>query len=145
MKWKGSFEFVGAGWRDLGFVVRGPTLEAVFRDACEALLTATVEEVDSVRNQITCPLTLVDPQLDLLLPRFLNELIHLRETRRLLLRARSVQLRVDGEAQLHADLTGETIERSRHRIAREVKTVRTQPPRLIEGTEAWEALVRLTL
>lgn len=145
MKWKRSFEFVGADGCDLGFVVRGSTLEAVFRDASEALLTATVERVDSVRDQLTCPLKLVDPQLDLLLPRFLNELIHLRETRGLLLHARSVQLRVDAEARLHADLTGETIERRRHRIAREVKTVRTQAPRFISDTEGWEAVGRLTL
>ena len=145
MKWNESFEFVEADGSDLSFVVRGPTLDAVFREASEALLTATVERADSVRDEVTCPLMLVDPQLDLLLPRFLNQLIHLRETRGLLLHAGSVQLRVDAEARLHAVLTGETIELGRHRIAREVKAALTQAPRLIGNKGGWEVLVSLTV
>ena len=145
MKWNGSFEFVEADGRDLSFVVRGPTLDAVFRGASEALLAATVDESGSVRDKVAHPLTLVDPQTDLLLSRFLNQLIHLREIRGLLLHARSVRLRVDIDARLHADLTGETIELGRHRISRDVKAAVTQAPRLIEDTGGWEVLVRLTV
>jgi SHS2 domain-containing protein len=145
MERKGSFEFVEADGRTLGFAARGPTLEAVFREASEALLTATVERADSVRDEVMCPLTLLDPRLDLLLSRFLNELIHLRETRRLLLHARSVELKVGAEARLHADLTGETMEQGRHRIAREVKVALTQAPGLIESTGGWEVMVSLNV
>jgi SHS2 domain-containing protein len=143
--WDASFEFVETDGPDLSFVVRAPTLDALFREASEALLVATVEGSDSVGDEVTYPLTLVDPQLGLLLPRFLNQLIHLRETRGLLLRARSVQLQVDAEARLQVDLMGKTIELSRYRIARDVKAALTQAPGLIGNTEGWEALVRLTM
>jgi SHS2 domain-containing protein len=146
IKWDASFELVEADGSELSFVVRGPTLDALFHKASEALLVATVEEADSIGDEVTYPMTLVDPQLGLLLPRFLNQLIHLRETRKLLLHARSVQLRVvDDEAQMDADLTGESIELGRHRIARDVKTALTQAPRFIGDTGGWEVLVRLTV
>ena len=145
MKWDASFEFIEADGPDLSFVVRGPTLDALFREASEALLVATLEGSDSVGDEVTCPLTLVDPQLGLLLPRFLNQLIHLRETRGLLLHARSVQLQVDAEARLQADLMGESIELGGHRIARDVRAALTEAPGLIGDTGGWGALIRLTV
>jgi SHS2 domain-containing protein len=126
----------------LGFVIRGPSLEAVFRDASEELLAATVERHDSVRNKVTLDLEMVEDTLELLLSRFLDHLIYLRETHGLLLRACSIYLQLSDEVGLSSHLTGEIIEEGRHPIARHLKAAVVRQLRVNPGTGNWEVFVR---
>ena len=96
-----AFEFVEDVTSDLCFVARGDTLPAVFSAAAAALLEATVEEPAALRETEVRRLELAEPDLELLLLAFLNELIFLRDAQQLLLRPR--ELRVEsapGEARL---------------------------------------------
>ncbi|HXV36863.1 MAG TPA: archease, partial [Myxococcota bacterium] len=74
-----SFEFVEGATSDLSFRARGPTLEDAFAGAAQALLAATVEQPDAVEPRERRHLTLEEPDLELLLARFLNELVYLRD------------------------------------------------------------------
>jgi len=88
----GSFEFVEGPTSDLALRLRGRTLEAVFAAAAEAFLAATVEEPAAVRPTLRRELRLEEPDLELLLLRFVNELVWLRDASELLLRPERVYL-----------------------------------------------------
>jgi len=140
---RGRFEFVEGATGDLTFVARGARAEDLFFAAAEALLAATVEDPETVRDVERRSIRLEEPELDLLLLRFLNELVYLRDAEELLLRAREVRL-VRGEAlALEAELAGERLSRGRHAPAAEVKaaTAHGLEARAVPG--GWEARVTL--
>jgi SHS2 domain-containing protein len=116
------FEFVDDVTSDLSFVARGATLAEVFAAAAAALLEATLEDPAALRETETRQLELAEPDRELLLLAFLNELVYLRDAERLLMRPRRIEVEAGpGEARLRAELAGERIDRSRHRLASEVK------------------------
>jgi SHS2 domain-containing protein len=143
MTWNRSFELVEAEPHDVSFVVRGPTVEAVFENASEALLAATLKRPESVQDGTTDKLTLIDDTFELLLARFLNELMYLRETRGVLLRARSVQLQLGNDVRLESDLTGEVLTPARHQITHDVKAALAHTFQFSPERGGWEAVVSL--
>jgi len=138
-----SFEFVDAVTSDLCFVARGPDLAAVFGAAGDALLAATLEDPGSVHERVERSIALREPDVELLLLRFLNELIYLRDAERLLLRARRLGVAGDGEATLAAELAGEPIDRARHALLVEIKAATAHGLRVVETPSGWEAQVTL--
>jgi SHS2 domain-containing protein len=142
-----SFEFVDDVTSDLSFRARGPTPEAVFAAAAEALLAATVESPEAVVETVTRSVSLEEGDLELLLLRFLNELVYLRDAEGLLLRARSLAIRReagrDGAAVLTAELAGEPFDAARHGCASEVKAATAHGLRVAPGPEGWEATATL--
>jgi len=140
----GSYEFLDAVTSDLCFAARGPDPEAVFTACAEALLAATVEQPGAVRASEELALRLEEPDLELLLLRFLNELVFLRDARGRLLRVRRLHIERDGAARLEAVLCGEPMDRSRHRPAAEVKAATAHGLRLAGDERAgYEARVTL--
>jgi SHS2 domain-containing protein len=139
----GSFEFVEDVTSDLSFRARGPTPEAAFAAAAEALLAASVETPEAVGERVTRDVELEEADLELLLLRFLNELVYLRDAEGLLLRARRLAIRRDGAAVLRAELAGEPFDAERHGCASEVKaaTAHGLAVRRVEG--GWEATATL--
>jgi SHS2 domain-containing protein len=138
-----DFEFVDAVTSDLSFVAHGATLEELFRAAAEALLAATVENPESVGVTERRTLALVEPDLELLLLRFLNELVYLRDAEALLLRPDELEISRDDEAHLEAELAGERIEPGRHRLAAEVKAATAHELRVEPDGDGWRASVTL--
>jgi SHS2 domain-containing protein len=139
-----AFEFVEGATSDLSFVARGATLSEVFRAAAAALLEASVEEPDSVRETERRRVALAEPDAELLLLAFLNELVYLRDAAGLLLRARRVEVHdgTDG-ARLEAELAGEPIDRARHHLAADVKAATAHGLRLAREADGWRASVTL--
>ncbi len=140
---EGQFDFVEGATADLSFVARGPSAAAVFRAAAEALAAATVEQVDAVEARVTRSVRMQDTDLDLLLLRFLNELIYLRDAEGLVLRPRSVHVRVDEAPQLTAELAGEPLDARRHGLGLDVKAATVYGLRIERVEEGWEATVTL--
>jgi hypothetical protein len=60
---------------------------------------------------------LEEPDLELLLVRFLNDLVYLRDAQELLLHPQHVEIVSDGSVELRAELAGERIDRRRHALA----------------------------
>jgi len=142
-----EFEFVDRVTSDLSFVARGATLEALFIAAAKALLAATVEDPESVSARVRREIRLEEPDLELLLLRFLSELVYLRDAEQLLLLPRWARVSVGESARLEAELVGEQIDAERHRMDIEVKAVtahglRVAQTRLGHGAK-WEASVTL--
>jgi SHS2 domain-containing protein len=140
---KHEFEFVDGVTSDLSFVARGPTLETVFAAAAKALLAATVEDPASVAPRIRREVLLEEPDLELLLLRFLNVLIYLRDAEQLLLYPRWLRVSANEVAHLEADLVGEEIDSGRHCMDIEVKAATAHGLRIAREGAKWEASVTL--
>ncbi|RIK96245.1 MAG: archease [Proteobacteria bacterium] len=138
-----SFEFVEDVTSDLAFVARGPTPDAVFRAAGEALLAATLEEPEALREEVRRDLALAEPDLELLLLHYLNELVYLRDAESLLLRADRLDVAAGADARLAAELVGERIDRTRHRLLAEVKAATAHGLHVGRADDGWEARVTL--
>jgi len=139
----GSFEFVEGPTGDLTFLARAPTLEGLFAAAAEAFLAVTLEDASLLEPREQRELALEEPDLELLLLRFVNELVFLRDASELLLRPQRVRVTQDGVARLAATLAGERIDRGRHALRSDVKAATAHALRVSQTPEGWEA--RLTL
>ena len=138
-----SFEFVEGATSDVAFEARGETLEALFAAAADALLAATLANPGDVAAREREPLRLSEPDLELLLLRFLGELIFLRDARGLLLRAGALRVESNGEARLEGELVGERIDRERHRLEADVKAATAHGLRVERAGAGWRASVTL--
>lgn len=139
----GRFEFVEGPTGDLSFEAHGPTLEAVFAAAAEAFLAATLDETGAVEMRERRELALEEPDLELLLLRFVNQLVFLRDAAQLLLRVERIRVTQGGVARLEATLAGEPIDPRRHALRSDVKAATAHGLRVAETGGGWEA--RLTL
>lgn len=138
-----GFEFVEGATGDLTFVARGPTPEAVFAAAAEALLAATVEDPERVGDAVRLALELGEPELDLLLLRWLDELIWRRDAERLLARAGRLALRREADGwRLEGELSGEPIG-PHHRLRSDVKAATAHGLWVGPVGKGWEARVTL--
>ncbi len=140
----GRFEFLDEVTSDLAVQLEGPSLEAVFEAAAEALLAATLENPEAVKPREVRELHLRESDLGLLLLRFLNELVYLRDAERLLLRAARLEIRRNAETELTeltGRLEGEPIDAARHDLAGEVKATTAHGLRVEERPPGWRARV----
>ena len=141
------WEFLDDGvTSDVTFRATGPDLDALFTAAAEATTTAMIEEAaTTVRPTIEVPVAVTAPALDLLLMRFLDELLFYKDARGLVLRAESVAVRGDDAAgwTAHATLRGEPIDPTRHALAADVKAVTLYGLRVAPAATGWQAEVTL--
>ena len=137
------FELVPGATSDLSFVAYGETLEALFASAAEALLAVTLANPAEVAGREREPIRLREPDLELLLLAFLNELIFLRDARGLLLRAGPIQIEQAGEARLDGELCGEPVDRARHRLEADVKAATAHGLVVARDGAGWRASVTL--
>jgi SHS2 domain-containing protein len=116
-----GFELVEGATADATFVARGADLAELFAAASEALLAVSLEAPERVAERECIPLALEEPDLDLLLLRFLSELVFLRDARKLLLRAGALHVTAGPPARLRGELRGERFDAARHRLVHDVK------------------------
>jgi SHS2 domain-containing protein len=142
---KARFEFVDGVTSDLCFVARADTLEGLFAAAADALVSATVEDLTSVRELEERLLRLEEPDLELLMLCFLNELIYLRDAQELLLRPKELRIHRERRPRLEARLVGEKLLPERHRVEAEVKAATAHGLRVAAEAGGWEARVTLDI
>lgn len=144
MKTPQAFEFIDDVTSDVTFVARGPTLAAVFAAAAAALLATTIESPERLGETEQRRLELAEPDLELLLVVFLNELVYLRDAEGLLLRVGHMEVHEgEGRAWLEADLVGEQMDAARHRPAAEVKAATAHGLQLVREEGGFRATVTL--
>jgi SHS2 domain-containing protein len=137
------YEFVEGATSDLAFVAHGPTLNDVFVGAARAMLAATVEDPEAVERCERRSVTLEEPDLELLLLRFLNELVYLRDAEELLLHVERVSVTQDSWARLEGELAGEHIDPDRHALTTDVKAATAHGLRVAPTAEGWTATATL--
>jgi SHS2 domain-containing protein len=105
---------------DLGLRIRHSTLEGVFVEAGTALFELMVENLEKVQPLIHLEFQLQQQESALLFFDWLNELLYLSDAKHLVLCQFSVKLQGDS---LHATVSGEPRDESKHQLDHEVKAI----------------------
>ena len=137
------FRFIEGAPGDLTFEASGPTVEAAFAAAGEAFLAATVESPEAIERREHRTVVLKEPDLELLLLRFLNELVYLRDAEELLLHPDRVEIIWQSPLEVRATLGGERIDSRRHALGSDVKAATAHGLRVQETSEGWTATATL--
>jgi len=131
---------------DVGFIAFGATLEECFAAAADATLGVMLDNVDALEFRERRPVHLEDDALDLLLLKFLEELVYYKDAEGLLLRPSNVQVGWYGERWcMDATLEGEGIDPARHELSADVKAVTLHQLRVQRTDTGWEATVVLDI
>jgi len=138
-----SFDFVDDVTSDLTLVASGSSLADVFWAAADALVAATVEHPEALVAAEERSLELVDTEPSLLLFRFLNELVYLRDAEGLVLRPVALDVDTDGGLRLTARLAGEGLDPARHGRGNDVKAATLHGLKVGVSERGWTARVTL--
>ena len=129
---------------DVAIEAWGATREELFRECAAALLATMTAKPASVERREELTVALADPELDLLLFAFLQELVYLKDARRLLLHADAATITETAVGfALQARLAGERIDPPRHALLVDVKAVTLHRFRLEPLPDGWGATVVL--
>jgi SHS2 domain-containing protein len=127
---------------DVGLRVLARDLPSLFREAAEGLFSVIVAEIPRRGTARSIEVRLEAERADFLLVDWLNELLYVFETKRLLLGAFDVELR--GTC-LRATALGRELDEERDRLLREVKAVTYHGLRVEERPDGWLAEVILDI
>lgn len=131
---------------DTGFVASGTTLEECFTAAADATLHVMLDNVAALQLREQRQVRVEDDALDLVLLRFLEELVYHKDAERMLLRPTSVQVMRRGQRwSVDAVLQGECIDPARHELSADVKAVTLHQLSVRQTDAGWEATVVLDI
>ena len=123
---------------DLGLKAYGASLEKLFAHAAEAFFEALVS-TESVKERIERSIQVEADALDNLMVSWLNELLYLHDTERLVFK--SCQIKRIKDYQLKANAQGEILNPARHEIKTGIKAVTYHQLYVKERGGGWEARV----
>jgi protein archease len=130
----------------VAFEAWGESLEEVFIAAADATMNVMVEDVSSIGCVHQFTVELGHDQLDLLLFSFLNELIFLKDARKVLLRVQNISIGTeDARFALKSTLCGEMPDAGKHRLMTDVKAVTLHRFSLEQTAKGWNAFVILDI
>ncbi len=131
---------------DVAFEAWGATVEEVFVAAADATMNVMVEDLGTIGRSLELVIELERDQLDLLLFSFLNELVFLKDARKLLLRVENLSVKKDkSNFTLKGGVYGENLDPQRHPLSVDVKAVTLHRFSLRRTQTSWEAFVILDI
>lgn len=130
---------------DVTFAAWGRSLEELFASAADATVNVMIGSLDSIRTCVRRSIVVEAGELDMLLLRFLNELVFLKDAESLILRVAAVRVekRLAKGYCVQAELVGEEIDRARHELVGDVKAVTLAGLRIEPTATGWRAQVTL--
>jgi SHS2 domain-containing protein len=123
---------------DLGLRVRAADLDSLFAEAAQALSSAIVEDLGSVRPEQAVEIKLQGKEREYLLCDWLKELLIRFEVDHMLFGKFVVKVTDTG---LEAKAWGEPLDRSRHELGHEVKAITYHGLRVEQTADGWLAEV----
>jgi SHS2 domain-containing protein len=109
---------------DEAFEASGSSVEELFVSAADATMSVMVENLESIHRSQGVEFQVEHSDLDMLLFRFLNELIFLKDSKRLLIRIEKVYLeKGEKRFKLKASGYGEVVNPLKHPLHVDVKAV----------------------
>jgi SHS2 domain-containing protein len=123
---------------DLGLRVRAPNLDTLFAEAAQALFSAIVEDLASIRHARTVEVRLDGDDRELLLFDWLKELLYRFDAEHLLFGRFEVRGRPDG---LEGTAWGEPLDPARHVLSHEVKAITYHGLKVEQTADGWLAEV----
>jgi protein archease len=134
------------GTADIAFEATGRDLPELFTAAADATINVMIDNLDSVEPREARQIELSNDNVEMLLFDFLQELIYFKDARRLLLRAREMQIDQKGETYfLKAKVAGERLDDTRHQQRADVKAVTLHGFSVKKDDENWKARVLLDI
>ena len=134
------------GTADIAFEATGRDLPELFRDAADATTNVMIDNIEAIQPRETRQIELSNDKLDMLLFDFLQELIFLKDARRLLLRMRAVQIvESDKNYFVKATAEGEPLDADRHHQRADVKAVTLHDFSVERMHGGWKARVLLDI
>jgi|SRR5215813_3241825 len=134
------------GTADIAFEATARDLPELFRDAADATTNVMIDNLEAIEPRETRQIDLSNDQLDMLLFDLLQELIYLKDTERLLLRIRKLQIELNHEKYfLKANGEGEPLDAERHRQRADVKAVTLHDFSVERTNGGWKARVLLDI
>ncbi|MRR53594.1 MAG: archease [Deltaproteobacteria bacterium] len=131
---------------DVAFEALGKSVEEVFFAAAEATTRVMIEDPGAIRARENISFNLENTELDMLLFDFLQEIIFLKDSRRLLLRVNSLHINVDSSPlTLTAEAAGETMIQGHHPLLTDVKAVTLHRFEIKRNESGWIATVILDI
>ena len=139
------YEFLEEGvTADVTFRATGADLPALFAAAAAATTNAMVEALESVRPLVARSIGVEADDLEMLLYRFLGEIVFYKDAEALLMLAANIAIEETANSfRLRAELRGERIDPSRHALAGDVKAVTLHGLRVEHDGDLWSATVTL--
>ena len=131
---------------DVTFDASGTDLDELFTAAADATTNVMVDVIEAVRPQIRRPVEIRASELDMLLFRFLGEILFYMDAEALITRACAVHVEETGDGyRLCAELRGERLEPTRHHLAADAKGVTLSGLRVARADGGWSATVTLDI
>jgi SHS2 domain-containing protein len=130
---------------DAAFEATGRTVEELFISAADAAMNVMVEKLETIRPDQEIEFEVAHSELDMLLFRFLNELIFLKDSRQLLIRVEKVSFeKRENIFILKARGYGQAVDPLKHPLNVDVKAVTLHRLSVKEiAGEGWTATVVL--
>jgi SHS2 domain-containing protein len=136
----------GVGTADIAFEATGCDLPELFTAAADATMNVMIDNLDAIESRETRQIELSNDNLEMLLFDFLQELIYFKDAKRLLLRAREIQIGEKDEAYfLNAKVAGEQLDDVRHQQRADVKAVTLHGFSVAKHDDGWKAKVLLDI
>ena len=134
------------GTADIAFEATGRDLPELFRDAADATTNVMIDNLEAIQPRQTRQIELLKDKLDMLLFDLLQELIFLKDAKRLLLRMKEVQITERDENYfMKATAEGEPLDAERHHQRADVKAVTLHDFSVEQTEEGWKARVLLDI
>jgi SHS2 domain-containing protein len=132
---------------DIGFEAQGETLEELFRAAWQATLQVMIETPEMLENAESRTIELQEPELELLLHGFLQELLYFKDAEGLLLNMETCRIEEQRGKRprwrLHARASGQRAQDGLHALGTDVKAVTFHRFAVLRTEAGWKATVVL--
>jgi SHS2 domain-containing protein len=134
------------GTADIAFEATGHDLPELFTAAADATMNVMIDNLNAIESRETRQIELSNDSVEMLLFDFLQELIYFKDAKRLLLRAREMQIDQKDEAYfLKAKVAGERLDDARHQQRADVKAVTLHGFSVEKDDDRWKAKVLLDI
>ena len=129
---------------DVAFEANGKTLAELFSNAALAVTNTMVKDVATVEPRLVKKIDLEADDPEMLLYRFLQELVFYKDAELLLFSGYDLDIKQEiGKWRLNATVRGEELSPEKHELGADVKAVSLHNFRVWETTEGWRASVIL--
>ena len=127
---------------DAAFEAWGGSVEEMLITAASATLNIMVGDLSAIRLREYRHLRIEDPQLDMLLFQFLQELVYYKDAEQLLLLAQNVRVEENEKGwTAWFEVAGEPIDPQRHDLIVDIKAVTLHRLSVKKTAEGWSATV----
>jgi len=127
---------------DVAFQAWGGTLEELFSSAADAVINVMAGDLEAIERRVSRAVVFHEESLELLLYKFLQELVFYKDVDQILLRVQKIMIESKKRGfSLQAELAGEKLNSLRHKLQVDIKAVTMHQLKVVQTVSRWEATV----